>query len=140
MPEPMSAAPELPEIPAAGLKSPEGWVELFVTAVRTCFSRYAVFTGRANRAEYWLFVLFCLLGSLVIAIFEGTISDGDSTYLSAFFTLAVFLPSLAVQVRRLHDTDRTGWWAALALIPVVGSLILIWFCIQKGTAGTNRFG
>ncbi len=135
---PAELAPDAPIVPPA--LSPEGWVDLFVAAVRTCFSRYATFTGRAPRAEYWFFVLFCVLVSLVIAIFEGTVSEGASNYLSVFFSLGVFLPSLAVQVRRLHDTDRSGWWAALALVPVIGSLVLVWFCVQPGTKGRNRFG
>lgn len=126
--------------PAVPSVSAEGWADLFVLAVRTCFSKYADFSGRAGRAEYWLFVLFCVLVSIVIGIVEGTLSGGESRYLSVFFSLGVFLPHLAVLVRRLHDTGRSGWWAVLELFPLVGTLVLLVFCVQPGTKEQNRFG
>ncbi|MGR3461728.1 MAG: DUF805 domain-containing protein [Roseovarius sp.] len=107
----------------------------FMTAVRTVLTdNYANFSGRAARSEFWWFALFVLVVSLVLQLILGDI-------VSAIFSLAVLLPSIAVAVRRLHDVDRSGWWYLLVLIPLIGGLILIFaFFIHRGTAGDNRFG
>ena len=95
--------------------------------------KYAVFEGRARRKEYWMFALFNFIISAVLAMLSfGT--------LEAIYGLAVFVPSMAVSVRRLHDVNRSGWWLLIGLIPVVGILVLIYFCIQDSTAGTNAYG
>ena len=110
----------------------------FVEAVRTClFRKYFVFRGRASRAEYWWFVLFNLLITIPLALLGPLL-----------FVVGIVLvvPQLAVGVRRLHDTNRSGWWLALSAagwIPLVGwiaSLVLLWFLIQRGDAGDNRYG
>ncbi|SFU03605.1 DUF805 domain-containing protein [Sedimentitalea nanhaiensis] len=113
----------------------------FKTSVRTCFNKYATFSGRAVRPEYWWFALFLLLCSLAVNIVDYSIF-GDSTLqpLSLLFSLAVFLPSIAVGVRRLHDIDRTGWWMLIGLLPIIGFLVLLYFFVQRGTAGPNRYG
>ncbi len=121
--------------------------------------RYATFTGRARPKEYWLFALFVLLGSIVAVIAESllgigsgesirTVGDGSYSlysqhmmgWLSGLFSLAMILPSLAVAVRRLHDTDRSGWWLLIAFVPVVGTIALFIFFVTGGTRGQNRFG
>jgi uncharacterized membrane protein YhaH (DUF805 family) len=107
----------------------------FQTAVKTCFSKYADFTGRARRPELWWFVLFNLVVSGVLNLL-----DGDSNILSGIYSLAVLLPSLAVGARRLHDIGRSGWWLLISLVPIVGVIVLIWWYIQPGEPGTNRFG
>lgn len=112
----------------------------FVEAVRTCFQKYIDFTGRTKRSEYWYFVLFTVLGSAILTVVEDIVSRGETHFLAPLFSLAVLLPSLAVLVRRLHDTDRSGWWAFLTLFPVIGNLVLIWFCVQPSAKGTGRFG
>lgn len=117
----------------------------FQEAVKKCFSEYITFTGRAARSELWWFVLFILLGNLVFSFLDrmlfGSGMDGQQvSILGALFSLAVFLPSIAVGVRRLHDLDKSGWWYLLILIPLLGALILIFFFVQKGTTGPNRFG
>ncbi|AHM03122.1 Inner membrane protein YhaH [Roseibacterium elongatum DSM 19469] len=117
----------------------------FQTAVRTVLGKYAVFTGRAQRSEFWWFALFNFIASAVLqildrALFGWMVNGQDVGVLAPIYALAVLLPSLAVGARRLHDTDRSGWWLLLGLIPVLGALVLIWFFIQKGTAGTNQFG
>lgn len=118
----------------------------FQDAVKTCFSKYVTFSGRAPRSEFWWFILFILVTNTVLSFLDGmlfgTAADGQPvSMLSAIFSLAVLLPSIAVGVRRLHDLDRTGWWYLLVLIPVLGGLILIFFFyIHKGTDGPNRFG
>ena len=109
----------------------------FEQAVRSCYSNYVTFSGRAARSEYWFFVLF----QCVITIFCWVlIPFGLGRALLGLFALANFLPAISVTVRRLHDTDRSGWWYWIALVPLVGAiLLLIWFC-TRGTYGTNRFG
>jgi uncharacterized membrane protein YhaH (DUF805 family) len=118
----------------------------FVAAVRSVFSQYAGFGGRARRSEYWWFVLFSVLVGIVTSIldialgtdFEGSITS--SGLFSLIANLALLLPSLAVAVRRLHDTDRSGWWILIALIPLIGAIVLLVFFVQDGTPGANRFG
>ncbi|SDJ02299.1 DUF805 domain-containing protein [Lutimaribacter saemankumensis] len=117
----------------------------FQDAVRKCLSNYATFEGRAARSEFWWFTLFLFLGNAVFSIldrilFGGVAHGQEISVLGALFSLAVLLPTIAVGVRRLHDLDRTGWWYLLVLIPLIGGLILLFFFIQKGTSGTNRFG
>jgi uncharacterized membrane protein YhaH (DUF805 family) len=109
----------------------------FVDAIKSGFSNYVNFSDRACRSEYWYWVLFVVIGAIVTRIIDALIGM-PITY--ALFGLAVFLPGIAVGIRRLHDLDRSGWWLFLGLIPLVGAIILIvWFCGQ-GTQGPNRFG
>ena len=104
--------------------------------------KYAVFTGRARRAEYWYFVLFNLIISLILAIIDNIIwgSQNGMMVLSGLYGLAVLIPSLAVAVRRLHDTGKSGWWILIALIPVIGASWLIILFIYDSNYGDNRFG
>ena len=106
--------------------------------------RYAVFAGRAQRAEYWYFALYNFLISLVLGIIDaitGTMSNSSGLgLLSGLYTLAVFIPSLAVLFRRLHDTDHSAWWIFIALIPVIGVIVLLVFSVQDSELGENRFG
>lgn len=116
----------------------------FPTAVRTCFSKYVDFTGRARRSELWWFVLFTFLANLVASILDrmlGTDFDGSTNGLiGTLVSLAVLLPSLAVGARRLHDTGRSGWWQLLVLIPIVGWIILIVWFAMDGERGANEYG
>ena len=104
----------------------------FVDSIKICFSKYADFNGRAKRPEFWWFTLFLFLANLVL----GMLGD----MISMLFSLATLLPSLAVGARRLHDTNRSGWWQLLWLIPVIGWIVMIVFLVQEGEAGDNRFG
>lgn len=124
----------------------------FGESIKTCFSKYVTFSGRAQRSEFWWFALFVFLGQMVltwvdIALFgttevgPGSISgESDVAIFSAVFGLGTLLPYISVSVRRLHDTDRSGWWYWLVLIPLVGWIILIVWYATKGTDGRNRFG
>ena len=96
----------------------------FQEAVKVCFSKYADFSGRASRAEYWWFFLFILLVSAATSLFSNT--------LSGLFSLATLVPSIAAAARRLHDTNRSGWWQLIVLVPVVGLVVLIVFLAQEG--------
>ena len=106
--------------------------------------KYADFSGRAQRAEYWYFVLFYLLiylGLMIVDSLTGTFSESMGLGLtSGLFTLAILLPSISVGVRRLHDTDRSGWWLLIGFIPLIGAIVLLVFAVQDGTPGVNRYG
>lgn len=104
--------------------------------------KYAEFNGRARRTEYWMFVLINFGISIVLSIIEGTLgfaTESNVTVLSGLYSLAVLVPSLAVGVRRLHDTDRSGWWLLLAIVPLA-NIVLLYFLILEGTRGPNQYG
>ncbi len=106
--------------------------------------KYAVFSGRSRRKEYWYFVLFVVIISIVLSIIDGLFGtyhrSTGAGLLSTIFSLAVLIPSIAVSVRRLHDIDRTGWWVLISLVPLVGWIVLLVFHLQDSTLGTNRYG
>lgn len=109
-----------------------------------CLQHYADFTGRARRSEYWYFVLFNFIVSILIGLSLGVIAGllnvPALVYLVHLWSLAVFIPSLAVSVRRLHDIGRSGWWLLLSLIPLIGAIILIiWHCTDS-QPGANQYG
>lgn len=106
--------------------------------------KYADFSGRAQRSEYWYFLLFYFLISFGLGLVDwmtGSVNT-QSGYglLTGLFSLAMLIPSIAVGVRRLHDTDRSGWWILMALLPLIGSIVLLVFFVQDSQAGENRFG
>jgi len=102
----------------------------FIDAVKICFTKYSDINGCASRPEFWWWILFTSIAALVLRSL--------SYYLSALFSLATFLPSIAVTARRLHDTDRSGWWQLLYFLPVIGWIVLILFCVEPGQL--NRYG
>jgi len=103
--------------------------------------KYAEFSGRAQRMEYWMFVLFNTLILIALGIIEGAAGAGAGMGpLSLLYSLAVFLPGIAVSVRRLHDTDRSGWWVLISLVPIIGLIAIIILMALDGTPGDNRFG
>ena len=106
--------------------------------------KYAVFSGRSRRKEYWYFVLFSLVVSLALSAVDALLgtfpSSANVGLLGGIYGLAVLIPSIAVSVRRLHDIDRTGWWVLISLVPVIGSIVLLVFAVLDGTPGQNRFG
>jgi uncharacterized membrane protein YhaH (DUF805 family) len=94
----------------------------FGESIRLCFSKYADFNGRAARPEFWWWMLFIFLASLAAGII--------SQLLSPLFSLATLLPSLAVTSRRLHDVGRSGWWQLIYVIPLIGLIVIIYWCVQ----------
>jgi uncharacterized membrane protein YhaH (DUF805 family) len=113
----------------------------FTEAISAGFRNYVNFSGRASRPEFWYWVLFAIIVSVVAKVIDLVLfPSADISPINSLVGLALFLPGLGVSVRRLHDIDRTGWWILLVLIPLIGAIILIiWYC-QKGTPGPNRFG
>jgi uncharacterized membrane protein YhaH (DUF805 family) len=108
--------------------------------------KYAEFSGRARRKEYWMFALFNALIYIAIMIFSAILGAIDNslaligTLLLLVYILAIFVPSLAVAVRRLHDTGRSGWWFLIAFVPFVGGIILLVFTVQDSVPGENEYG
>lgn len=109
----------------------------FTEAVRSGFDNYVNFSGRASRPAYWWWFLFAILASIVANIIDAAL---DVTIVSIIVALALFLPGLAVAVRRLHDTDRSGWWILIGLIPLIGFIVLLIFFLQKSDPVDNQHG
>ena len=99
----------------------------FGEAIKTCLSKYATFSGRASRSEYWYFALFTFLLGLIPIL--GYVAG-----------LAFLIPDLAVAVRRLHDIGKSGWWYLICLVPLVGAIVLLIFFCQPGQPGANEYG
>ena len=108
------------------------------------YKKYAVFSGRARRKEYWFFTLFVTISFILLAIVDGITGTLDPMsgvgLTTVIFALGSILPSIAVSVRRLHDTDRSGWWFLISLIPLIGGIVLLVFCCLDSSPGQNRFG
>ena len=108
--------------------------------------KYAVFTGRARRKEYWMFILFnCIVGFAIglVGGILGVMSDtlsGITIAILCLYCLAILIPALAVTVRRLHDTGRSGWWLLISFVPLIGSLILLVFYVLDSQPGDNEYG
>ncbi len=106
--------------------------------------KYAVFEGRAQRAEYWYFILFTILISIVLAFIDmatGTFNQETGFgVISGIYSLAVLIPTIAVGVRRLHDTNRTGWWILIGLIPLIGFIVLLVFFVMDSDPSANEYG
>lgn len=100
--------------------------------------RYAKFDGRAGRAEFWWYFLANVIAYVALAILAQIATIFFVLYF--LYWIALLVPSIAVGVRRLHDTDKSGWFMLLGLIPFVGGIILIVFCALQGTAGPNQYG
>ncbi len=99
---------------------------------------YASFSGRAQRMEYWMFGLFSFIFTIVLIIIESFLGlEGE---ISGLFALAMLIPSFAVTFRRLHDTDHSGWWFLIWMVPIIGTIIFLVFMVQDSQAYENRFG
>ena len=101
-------------------------------AIISCFKKFADFKGRARRSEFWYFELFCVLMSLAFSF----ISEDAATIVM----LITLIPNIAVSVRRLHDIGRSGWWMLIALVPIVGILLLLFWAAQEGNSASNQYG
>ncbi len=106
--------------------------------------RYFDFSGRSQRAEYWYFALGNLIVGFILGFIDGIMGanaqQGGIGVLTMIYFLGILIPSLAVSVRRLHDTGRTGWWVFVAIIPILGPLLLLYFYVLDGEPGANAYG
>jgi uncharacterized membrane protein YhaH (DUF805 family) len=113
----------------------------FTEAIQSGFQNYANFNGRAQRSAFWYWALFCFIASIVLGFVDMAIFGSEGVpLLQGLFGLATLIPYLAVGARRLHDTDRSGWWQLLHFIPIIGTIVLIIWMASRGTPGDNRFG
>jgi uncharacterized membrane protein YhaH (DUF805 family) len=107
-------------------------------------NKYATFDGRARRSEYWYFVLFYIVILVALTFLDGLVGtlneEAGIGVLSGLFALGTMVPGLAVTVRRLHDTDRSGWWVLIGIIPIIGDIVLIVFAAQDSQPGSNQYG
>jgi uncharacterized membrane protein YhaH (DUF805 family) len=109
-------------------------------------NKYAVFEGRARRMEYWMFNLISFIVSIAVGLgvgFVGALMGLDRNVimlLSFAYFVAVLIPSLAVSVRRMHDTGRSGWWLLIIVVPLLGAIVLLVFSVQDSEQGTNAYG
>jgi uncharacterized membrane protein YhaH (DUF805 family) len=112
--------------------------------VQCITKKYAEFSSRASRKEFWLFFLFYIIAWVVLSVIDGLVGtyDVESGFgmFSGIYMLATLVPYLAVCVRRLHDTDRSGWWLLVSLVPLIGAIWFIVLCCLKGSDEENRFG
>ena len=125
-----------------------------VISVKTCLSKYATWQGRASRSEFWYFILFFAICAVLAQVIDNVLGitfkftnpatgqEQNTTYgfTYALVLIGTFLPQLAVWIRRLHDTNRSGWYYWICLLPLIGGiLLLVWFC-SAGTTGENNYG
>lgn len=112
----------------------------FADAIRSGFANYVNFSTRAPRSEYWFWMLFVVIVGLCLSVLDQAVFPGfEWSPLYTVFSIAVFLPGVAVSVRRLHDVDHSGWWLLL-YFTIIGILLLLYWAVTKGTEGDNRFG
>jgi uncharacterized membrane protein YhaH (DUF805 family) len=108
------------------------------------FRKYADFDGRASRSEYWWFVLISIIVNILLSFIDHITEIVSQDYgiglLETIYSLLAFIPGIAVNVRRLHDIGRSGWWLLLHLLPILGSLILLVWSIKASELGENQYG
>jgi uncharacterized membrane protein YhaH (DUF805 family) len=107
-------------------------MEYFIDA----FRKYADFSGRAHRKQYWMFVLIYSLVYIVLALIDAALG---SLWLTSIFSLVIFVPSMSIGARRLHDTGRTGWWQLIYIIPLIGLIVMLVFLSQESHS-ENEYG
>ncbi len=112
----------------------------FMDAVKSCFSQYVGFKGRARRSEYWYFCLFEIVVDVVLSVLMSVTGARIFGILSGIFGLACLLPGLAVAIRRMHDIGKSGWFILCGLIPVVGFILLIVWAAKDSAPGENQYG
>ena len=106
----------------------------FIESIQTCYKKFFDFSGRASKSEYWWFQLYGIIIYVLLFVFQG-----DLALLFSILTIANTIPLWAAAVRRLHDTDKSGWWVLIAVIPIIG-IFIIFLLIGDGSNGKNRFG
>ena len=121
----------------------------FATAVKAFWSNYTNFKGRARRSEYWFIQLFLIVTNVAVAVIDLALMNGDVKRFIAnggggivglIWIFATIVPALAVLIRRLHDTNRSGWWALIVLVPLAGAIVLLVFTVEDSNKGVNKYG
>lgn len=121
----------------------------FGTALKAFWSNYSNFKGRSRRSEYWFIELFLVITNVVVAVVDLAlmnwdvdrfIANGGGGIVGLIWILATIVPAIAVLIRRLHDTNRSGWWALIGLVPLAGAIVLLVFTVEDSNKGDNRYG
>ena len=121
----------------------------FQTALRSFWTRYRDFKGRSRRSEYWFIQLFLVVTNIAVAIIDLAlmgwdvdrfIANGGGGIVGLVWILVTIVPALAVLVRRLHDTGKSGWWVLVGFLPLVGAIVLLVFTVTESSPGENKFG
>ena len=121
----------------------------FATAVKSFWSNYTNFKGRARRSEYWFIQLFLIATNIAVAVIDLALMNGDVERFIAnggggivglIWIFATIVPALAVLIRRLHDTNRSGWWALIGLVPLAGAIVLLVFTVEDSNKAVNKYG
>ena len=121
----------------------------FATAVKSFWSNYTNFKGRSRRSEYWFIQLFLIATNIAVAAIDLALMNGDVERFIAnggggivglIWIFATIVPALALLIRRLHDTNRRGWWALIGLVPLAGAIVLLVFTVEDSNKGDNRYG
>lgn len=121
----------------------------FGTALKAFWSNYSNFKGRSRRSEYWFIQLFLVITNVVVAVVDLAlmnwdvdrfIANGGGGIVGLIWILATIVPAIAVLIRRLHDTNRSGWWVLIGLIPLVGAIVLLVFTVEDSNKGDNKYG
>ena len=114
----------------------------FFDSIKICFKKTFIYQDRASRSEFWYFSLIYTILSIPIYIYENSYDPTEKNLyiISVICVIILFLPGIAVQIRRMHDINKSGWFILLNLVPFIGSIIVLVMLIEKGTLGKNRFG
>ena len=121
----------------------------FQRALRSFWKRYRDFRGRSRRSEYWFIQLFLVVTNIAVAIIDLAlmgwdvdrfIANGGGGIVGLVWILVTIVPAVAVLVRRLHDTGKSGWWALVGFLPLVGAVVLLVFTVTDSSPGENKFG
>jgi uncharacterized membrane protein YhaH (DUF805 family) len=121
----------------------------FAIAVKSFWSNYTNFKGRARRSEYWFIQLFLVATNIAVAVIDLALMNGDVERFIAnggggivglIWIFATIVPALAVLIRRLHDTNRSGWWVLIGLVPLAGAIVLLVFTVEDSNKGDNKYG
>ena len=121
----------------------------FGTAIKAFWSNYSNFKSRARRSEYWFIQLFLVITNVAVAAIDLALMNGDVDRFIAnggggivglIWILATIVPAIAVLIRRLHDTNRSSWWALIGLVPLVGAIVLLVFTVEDSNKGVNKYG
>ena len=105
---------------------------------KMALNKYSQFSGRSRRSEYWYFLLFNMIFTVVAVIIDSILWEVPILYL--LYSLGVFIPGLAVTIRRLHDTNKSGWWMLISIIPLIGAIVILVFLATEGDHSDNQYG
>jgi uncharacterized membrane protein YhaH (DUF805 family) len=136
-----NAEPMQPHAPISNTQDPaRSDANTFLGALKDGFARYVDFKSRSTRPQFWWWTLWSIIISIGAGLVDGVLGAGDSGPIGLLVSLAIFLPSIAVAIRRLHDTGRAGWWYLLIFLPIIGWIILIVFYCTKTHEAANQWG